>query len=71
MSQLKKQFQFTLYEKEILITTPANNNDAYEARINYQQGKRMLILDRNGMQHDWIETEVSALNYHECCGMCG
>lgn len=64
-----KQFQITIYEKEILITTPSNDREAYQVAINYPKGKRMLLLDRNGMQHDWLETKASELNYYECCGV--
>lgn len=67
--ELNKQFQITLYEKEILITTPSNRKDAYEGKINYSEGKKMLLLDRNGMQHDWLETKAEELNYYECCGV--
>ena len=69
METLKKQFQLTLYEKEILITTPTNRKEAYQVDINYQKGKWMLLFDKNGMQHDWLETGISELNYHECCGV--
>jgi hypothetical protein len=60
--EFKKQFQLTLYEDEILITTPHNNKEAFEAKIEV----RMQI--KIGW-HDWIETEENALNYYECCGI--
>lgn len=68
-SETKKQFQISLYEDEILITTPSNKKDAFRAKINYPNGKRMLIFDKYGMQHYWIETGDSDLNYLECCGV--
>lgn len=67
--ELKKQFQITLFEKEILITIPSNNKGAYQVSINFQEGKTMLLVDKHGNQHDWFETGVSDLNYYECCGV--
>lgn len=69
MSELTKQFQITLYEKEILITTPTNSKEAHQSVINYNEGKRMLLLDKYGMQHDWLETGERELSYYECCGV--
>ena len=61
MSELKKQFQISLYEKEILITTPSNTKEAFQSKIEYSDGKQMLIFDRKGLAHDWIETGISSL----------
>lgn len=68
-SEIKKQFQITLYEEAILITTPSNNKQAFEAKINLSGDKRIWLLDKYGTHHDWIETEDTALNYLECCGV--
>jgi hypothetical protein len=61
-SEILKQFQITLYENEILITTPSNNKEAFQSKINVQKDIKIGW-------HDWIETEASALNYNECCGV--
>jgi len=66
---ITKQFQITLYEKEILITTPSNRKEAYQAALKFAEGKSMHLIERNGMRHDWIETSDKALNYYECCGV--
>jgi hypothetical protein len=63
-SELNKQFQVTLYSKEILITTPSNNKEAYQAELNLPVGKEIKVG-----WHDWIETGETALNYYECCGV--
>ena len=63
-SELKKQFQATLYEWCIMITTPSNNYDAYEAKLNLPPGRKIKIGSYN-----WIETGFESLNYHECCGV--
>lgn len=68
-SETKKQFRVSLYEDEILITTPTNNREAAQFKINYSKGKRMLIVDKYGTRHNWIETGYSDLNYLECCGI--
>lgn len=64
MSELKKQFQIVLYDKELLITTPTNRNEAFERELNLPLGKEIKIG-----WHDWIETDEKALNYYECCGV--
>ncbi len=56
-----KQFQVILFENEIFITTPSNRNKALQAKINVP--RRIRIGD-----HDYIETDYTALNYYECCG---
>lgn len=61
-SEIKKQFRITLYEDEILITTPTNRKEAFEAKINVPHEIKIGW-------HRWIETEHSALNYPECCGV--
>ena len=63
-SELKKQFQATLYNDEILITTPSNNKEAYRKELNFPLGKDFKIG-----WHDYIETGEKALNYFECCGI--
>jgi len=60
--KLKKQFQITLFNEEILITTPQNNNEAFQNKINT---KHEIKIGWN----DWIETKENALNYYECCGI--
>lgn len=61
-SELAKQFQITLFEKELLITTPSNKNEAYQAKLN-------IPLELKIGWHDCIESSETALNYHECCGV--
>jgi len=68
-SELTKQFQVTLFEKDILITTPSNNIEAYEAKINYQTDTRMLLVDKYGVRYGSIDTGDMDLNYYECCGV--
>jgi len=63
-SELKKQFQISLYENEVVITTPSNDKEAYEADLNLPIGKKIKIG-----WHDWLDTEPEALNYYECCGV--
>ena len=61
-TELDKQFEITLFEKAILITTESNRDEAFQSihniRFNLQIGF-----------HDWIETEPNTFNYHECCGV--
>ena len=68
-SELIKQFQATVYETEILITTATNREKAYEAQINFPDGKQMWLIDKYKNHYDWIETSDKALNYYECCGI--
>jgi len=63
-SEQKKQFQISLYETELLITTPSNCFKAYEADLNISGGIKLKIG-----WHDYIETGPIDLNYHECCGV--
>jgi hypothetical protein len=60
--ELTKQFRVNLYDDEILITTPHNNKDAFQAKLNIE--KKIKIG-----WYDWIETKENALNYYECCGI--
>lgn len=64
MSELEKQFQILLFEEELLITTPSNNNDAFKVKLKLPPHKKIKIG-----WHDWLETSAKALNYHECCGV--
>lgn len=66
---IKKQFKITVYEKEILITTPSNRKNAYQVVISFKDAKRMHLLDKFGQKNDWLETKESELNYYECCGV--
>jgi len=68
-SELKKQFMITLYEREVLITTPSNRKEAYQSDIHFPEGKSMHLLEKNGMRHDWIDTKENSFNYYECCGV--
>ena len=61
-AELKKQFRIVLFEEEIIIVTPSNNIDGFEAKIN-------LPIDIKIGWHDCIETAETALNYYECCGV--
>lgn len=63
-SEMEKQFQISLYETELLITTPSNCFEAYEADLNIPTGLELKIG-----WHGWIETGPVDLNYHECCGV--
>lgn len=67
--ETKKQFRITLFEDVILITTTTCNNAAFREEIKLTEGKSMLLVDKLGWKHDWIETADSALNYYECCGV--
>ncbi len=64
MLELKKKFQVSLYEDEILITTLTNRIEAFKAKLNLPLGHEIKIG-----WHDWIETKDNALNYYECCGI--
>lgn len=63
-SETKKQFRITLFERKVLITTPSNQKEAFQKELNLPLGKEIKIG-----WHSWIETEHSALNYPECCGV--
>jgi hypothetical protein len=64
-SELTKQFQATLYEDEILITTPSNPMEAFEGKLDFLGTLKIC----NYKSHPWIATEDTALNYQECCGI--
>jgi len=61
-SELKKQFQITLFNTQVLITTPSNNLEAFSHQID-------VPCEIKIGWHDHIQTEDAALNYHECCGV--
>lgn len=61
-SETVKQFEAVLYETEVIIVTPSNRVQAFQAKISVQHEIKIGW-------HDWIETDKTALNYHECCGI--
>jgi hypothetical protein len=61
-SELVKQFEAVLYEDQVIIITPSNRLKGFEAKINVKHEIKIGW-------HDWIETDKTALNYHECCGI--
>lgn len=66
-SELTRQFKATVFETEILITTPTNKKKWYEAQINFKDGDHMWLRDKYEIRYGWIETSDKALNYYECC----
>lgn len=54
--ELKKQYWVSLYNTEILITTDHNNKEAFVGKI---KTKHEITIG----WHNWIETEVNAMNY--------
>lgn len=65
----KKLFQVTLYEKQVLITTSSNRVSGFEGKVRLPESKELKIIDRNGMQYDWINTKPDELSYPEVCGV--
>jgi len=61
-SEFIKQFRIVLFEDQIVIATPSNNKEAFQAKINVS--KKIKIG-----WYDCIQTEDYALNYPECCGV--
>ena len=68
-SETKKQFQITLFQSSILITTPTNRIAAYECGVKLSEQKKLRLLDKYDMTNEWIETKENELNYYECCGV--
>lgn len=65
----KKLFMVTLFQSEILITTSSNRITGFYGLINLPNRKQIKIIDKFGMEHDWIETKADALSYDEACGI--